>query len=141
MAYHSNAETVSEFVEANYVELVNPGSFDFSPFPTQHETFESYYGQPAKQRLFINAYEMGQAYGGPEEGGWWVTTYEPLASIPVSTLDEAKDAIAKLDTMLREQYEHEREYYSAAGGADATIMAESHFAKFHPDNPDAYRYS
>jgi hypothetical protein len=31
---------------------------------------------------YISVYSVGQAYGGPEEGGWWYTTYEHEASIP-----------------------------------------------------------
>lgn len=143
MAYRSNAETVKNFVATNYEELENPGSFKFEPYgPGDHsENFEEFYGKIARRRLFINAYEVGQAYGGPEEGGWWVTTYSPVASIPVYSLEEANAAIDQLDSMLEKDYADEREYYSAAGGADGTIMAEDRFAHFQPDDPEAYHYS
>lgn len=31
-------------------------------------------------RHFVNVYQLGLEYGGPEEGGWWVTTGEPVYS-------------------------------------------------------------
>ena len=141
MAYRSNAENVKAFVANNYAELENPGSFSVEYYAGEKQDFERYYGSPARRRLFINAYEMGQAYGGPEEGGWWVTTYDPVASIPVYSLEEANAAIDQLDAMLEKDYADERPYYSAAGGADGAIMAEDRFARFQPDDPEAYRYS
>lgn len=140
MAYRSNAENVRKFVENNYAELESPGAVT-EIYPGEFHGFEDIYGEPARRRLFINAYEMGQAYGGPEEGGWWVDTYSPVASIPVTSLEEANAAIDQLDKMLAEEYGDERPYYSAADGADGTLMAEDRFAEFQPNDPDAYRYS
>lgn len=31
--------------------------------------------------VYLNVYEMDRVYGGPEEGGWYFTTYEPLVSV------------------------------------------------------------
>lgn len=36
--------------------------------------------------LYLNAYEVCRAYGGPEEGGWWYDAGEPLASIPIRSI-------------------------------------------------------
>jgi len=33
-------------------------------------------------RVYVNAYLTDRRYGGPEEGGWWYDTGEPLASVP-----------------------------------------------------------
>jgi hypothetical protein len=37
-----------------------------------------------KPKLYVNAYETDQAFGGPEEGGWWyeygIPTGEPAAT-------------------------------------------------------------
>ncbi len=30
---------------------------------------------------FVNVYEASQAYGGPEEGGWWYTHLEPVKTV------------------------------------------------------------
>ena len=37
---------------------------------------------PPQRVLFACAYLTGQAYGGPEEGGWWYETGEHLLSLP-----------------------------------------------------------
>jgi len=46
--------------------------------------------------FFANIYERGQSYGGPEEGGWWVDTYEPRASVPCATEAEAEAVLEAL---------------------------------------------
>ncbi len=38
--------------------------------------------------LYVNAYLVGQVYGGPEEGGWYYNAWTPLASIPIPTKRE-----------------------------------------------------
>jgi len=50
---------------------------------------------PAALR-FVNAYEVGQCWGGPEEGGWWYDAGTPLASIPARTDEEVAQARAVL---------------------------------------------
>ena len=40
--------------------------------------------------LYVNVYDIAQAYGGPEEGGWWFDTGVPVASIPVELTDEER---------------------------------------------------
>lgn len=35
--------------------------------------------------LYINAYEVEQVYGGPEEGGWYYSHGIPIVSIPIAT--------------------------------------------------------
>ena len=35
--------------------------------------------------LYLNAYAVTRHYGGPEEGGWWYNSGEPLASIPIDS--------------------------------------------------------
>ena len=36
-----------------------------------------------KTLMYVNAYEVYRAYGGPEEGGWWYDRGEAKASVPV----------------------------------------------------------
>jgi hypothetical protein len=38
--------------------------------------------------LYVNAYLVGQLYGGPEEGGWYYHVWTPLAAIPIPTKRE-----------------------------------------------------
>jgi hypothetical protein len=45
-------------------------------------------------RRFINIYTLDRHYGGPEEGGWYYDSGEPVASleVPEDADDEAVDA-------------------------------------------------
>lgn len=47
-------------------------------------------------RLFVNIYEYGRSYGGPEEGGWWFDTGVPIGSIPVDMTIEERQSIHSL---------------------------------------------
>jgi hypothetical protein len=51
---------------------------------------------------FVNVYEVGRSYGGPEEGGWYYSTYYPLASVPFGddTPHEIIEAEQKRLTLL-----------------------------------------
>ena len=42
--------------------------------------------------VYLNTYETYEAYGGPEEGGWWYTCGEPVQSVFISD-DELEDWI------------------------------------------------
>lgn len=37
--------------------------------------------------VYLNTYKTWQAYGGPEEGGWWYECGEPVQSIKISDED------------------------------------------------------
>lgn len=41
-------------------------------------------------KLYVNVYLWDQAYGGPEEGGWWYSTYDPEESIKCASVEEAE---------------------------------------------------
>jgi hypothetical protein len=58
--------------------------------------------------LYVNVYSAAQAYGGPEEGGWWFDTGVPVASIPVELEDHERD-------------QFDREYHAEAG----TVLGSS----------------
>jgi len=45
----------------------------------------------------LNIYEIGQAYGGPEEGGWWYTCGEPVESTEITNLNKAQKSRDKLN--------------------------------------------
>jgi hypothetical protein len=72
----------------------HPTAHDFHHSATCHEC-----GLPREDRIpetvpdkrpkFAGAYLVGIAYGGPEEGGWYETVNEPLASILVRHDDDA----------------------------------------------------
>lgn len=37
--------------------------------------------------VYLNTYETYQAYGGPEEGGWWYQCGEPVQSVLITDQD------------------------------------------------------
>lgn len=45
--------------------------------------------------VYLNTYQQWQAYGGPEEGGWWYECGKPLQSVLVSNddLDEWREKV------------------------------------------------
>lgn len=49
---------------------------------------------------YVNAYRVTLGYGGPEEGGWWYSIHEPIASIPVQSVGEQELAEAHLHVMF-----------------------------------------
>lgn len=46
---------------------------------------------------YVNVYSMSREYGGPEEGGWWFDTWEPVASVPCEEdkIEETKARLSK----------------------------------------------
>jgi len=94
---------------------------------------------------FVSAYEVTQAFGGHEEGGWWRSCYEPLESTRVDTIEERDEMLARLrkryavdedgcyahkDDPDHADYERERArgMSSCAGGYDVAVCCEQSFA-------------
>jgi len=138
-------EEVSAFVNGDATDDEDP---NLSP----EEIFFTY--RPAWPR-YVNVYEVTQAYGGCEEGGWWYMCGEPIASIPVDSQEELDAALAKemkrhdLDDQgnyaLRGQPNHQdydvtraRGATSCAGGYDVQVSVQFHFAKPFPEETPHY---
>tara|TARA_R110002020_G_scaffold123419_1_gene279824 strand:- start:83 stop:436 length:354 start_codon:yes stop_codon:yes gene_type:complete len=48
--------------------------------------------------FYVNVYEIGQAYGGPEEGGWYYDVGKPIKCLGgYSSRDVAKDKAVRVD--------------------------------------------
>jgi hypothetical protein len=47
--------------------------------------------------IYLNTYLVSQAYGGPEEGGWWYETGEPKQSIIIDKDNDLNKLYAKED--------------------------------------------
>jgi len=79
-------------------------------------------------RVYVNAYSVHRAYGGPEEGGWYYDAREPLASVPVIDKgDDVETVIRILTASLG--WENPRGRYSVVGGPDFEIVVEAGEAK------------
>lgn len=118
-------------------------------------------------RLYVNIYAVGRSYGGPEEGGWWFDTGEPVGSIPIDMTDAERHALHLLvmqregedvdpevyakhfDGYMRERAEGIRAAYldlypetgkssSVCGGEDYRIRVEDHIARAYPSERPHY---
>lgn len=92
-----------------------------------------------KKIVYVNAYAVSRNWGGPEEGGWWYDSGEPLASIPVR---EEDDTVIELEKKrLMETIGWNRKglgRYSVNGGEDFEIYVEEHPAKPWPERIPHY---
>ena len=52
--------------------------------------------EPWPAPIFVNVYELDQSYGGPEEGGWWVSTQTPVASEQMVGTADVWEALVRL---------------------------------------------
>jgi hypothetical protein len=91
-------------------------------------------------RYYINAYETYDAYGGPEEGGWWYTTGEPTGESwgPFATLDEAWDRMATLESQAKERNEGRWPRNSSNGGDWYALYVEKNRPKAFPERAPRY---
>ena len=74
--------------------------------------------------IYINAYLVGNAYGGPEEGGWWYDYGTPLASVPMEVADiklahETPEVIALKEKLIAMFKDQEWGHMHSAGGGEA----------------------
>jgi len=61
----------------------------------------------------VQMYEVGQAYGGPEEGGWWYSVGEPRDHWFRTTLAEASTLKQELEEVYNEDRTTEVDYHLA----------------------------
>lgn len=86
-------------------------------------------------RYYVNAYAVDRMWGGPEEGGWWYDTGEPVESILFETWAAAE---AYRDGEGARKWPTTRARYSVLGGEDHTLWIERHFAAPWPDSRPHY---
>lgn len=78
---------------------------------------------------YVNVYEVDRNYGGPEEGGWWFDSGEPILSI--TTTNEFSGDIAMM--LYDEVYKPTTYRYSVRPqGTDYDVRVEDHPATAFP---------
>lgn len=81
-------------------------------------------------KVYVNGYLAVRNYGGPEEGGWWYNSYEPVFSylIPDPNIQDPQ----KMQNRFYRVYNYlsEGDIYSMRGGQLLCIYVEDHFAQF-----------
>lgn len=73
-------------------------------------------------QLWVNGYEAGRAYGGPEEGGWWFDTGTPIFSLLVELTDEER---AQVDADFQRKHGIDR-----PGAPDALLYTDTYAQAF-----------
>lgn len=86
---------------------------------------------------YVNVYLVDQAYGGPEEGGWWYTYGVPQRSIAVkpSSAQRLRD---KVDAWCDKENEDRPEMYSVASQGVYQTRLEEHPGKGWPSERPYY---
>jgi len=88
---------------------------------------------------YANVYELDRVYGGPEEGGWWVTTFTPRESRKFNTKLRARIALEK---MLQERLKTIKPEYGLYSvnykGGVFSGHVEDKEAEFSPKGPVHY---
>jgi hypothetical protein len=89
----------------------------------------------------VNVYEVTRHYGGPEEGGWWYDTGEPVISVTVDGKNAGEVEACELILMedLQRAYPDTGERYSMAPRAtDYEVRIEEHAGEAWPDERPHY---
>ena len=68
---------------------------------------------------FVTAYEVTRHYGGPEEGGWYYSWYDPIDSVPTSKPEEM---VEEFKTRYEDRVQGD--IYSVNGGTAVSVIIE-----------------
>jgi len=79
-------------------------------------------------------YSVDRICGGPEEGGWWYDSGNPIRSYPVPNMKIAKILREKLSL----RFPTTRKRYSVLGGEDYEVWIEEHRAEPWPQYTPRY---
>jgi hypothetical protein len=87
-------------------------------------------------RWWVAVWEIDQACGGPEEGGWWFTTGDLKQAVPCSTYEDAQ----KVREQLVTKWESEGKSYSVAyrGGEYSVEVRGSQPPTYFPERRPVY---
>ena len=66
--------------------------------------------------MYLYIYQCSQAYGGPEEGGWWYSCGELIDSKRISNLTRARQTVKELNKKFKN--DDKGEYQMGFGGFD-----------------------
>ena len=88
---------------------------------------------PDPPKLYVNCYLIDQAYGGPEEGGWWYTVGRPVESRLADGDVEAEGILAERRAFWDGHNKDRPEIYSVLSEGRFSVCRESHFARHFPE--------
>lgn len=90
--------------------------------------------------VYLNTYETFQAYGGPEEGGWWYECGTPVQSILISS-EDYEEWMEKTPAEERQELREKATYNYTQGQAPTPVKNGLGGYTFMPgsDVPSTYR--
>lgn len=117
--------------------------------PVHDELRESYFREFTEDvhiQMYVNVYDVHDAYGGPEEGGWWYQAGSAVASIPVPGKITRRTQYGQsvLRTQADEKYEAlamelvVASYGTPEKGGDMKVRVEDHPAEDYPKHRPYY---
>ncbi len=144
---------------------VDPSNLGFYEAQELYDVFEKHLsregllsqGQMVKT-FYINAYAVGKAYGGPEEGGWYYNYWIPGASLPFTVLvdrpdiepfhDDFPSDLARLmqikkrilycECSMHSDWEFVQDNSTSKGGEELRVVIEEKYATEHPKTKPVY---
>ncbi len=79
---------------------------------------------------FVCVYDVGREYGGPEEGGWWYDTGDPMWETAAAFATEAE--AVKYADLLRADFPPTGRRSSVLGGDDYNVEISRELPAFYP---------
>jgi hypothetical protein len=89
-------------------------------------------------RAYVNAYAVDQCYGGPEEGGWYYDAGTLLASVPVTSREDADQARERLREMFGPDYADNKPREHTNGGPNLEIYIDEEIGRDFPARKPFY---
>ena len=86
----------------------------------------------AHNEIWVNTHLVDQAYGGPEEGGWWYTYGLPESSIKTTAENAAKVYALAYQDAERENADRRSDIGSVRSEGRFQVRLETHFATNYP---------
>lgn len=82
--------------------------------------------------LYVNVYLHDRAYGGPEEGGWWYDTYEPVESNLYESEEKAEVAFKEKTLWCKSENVGRREPNSVCSDGHYVVRLDAWPAEPEP---------
>ena len=87
---------------------------------------------------YVNVYDEGQCFGGPEEGGWWYDAGAPVESILCRAYSEAVAVLEERRQRCDDENSTRRPYHSVLSEGRLVAVMERHYARGYPETRPVY---
>lgn len=87
---------------------------------------------------YVNVYLVQQAYGGPEEGGWWYDWGQPHVSIPEECPGGLDATLKQWEAWCAKENDARPDYWSVASQGEYRVLIEDSPAVCWPSERPFY---